>query len=141
MATRMQQRRGTAADWAAANPVLADGEIGFVTDTGEFKLGNGSTAWNALPAPYIPKGLADAIGDLLVGTADNTVGRLPSGTVGQRLTTQADGSLAWETPVPSVPVSVVDAKGDLIVGTANDTVARLARGTTGQRLTVEADGS
>ena len=48
MATRMQQRRGTAAQWTAANPVLAAGEIGFETDTSKFKMGNGSSAWTAL---------------------------------------------------------------------------------------------
>ena len=44
----MQQRRGTAAQWTAANPVLAAGEIGFETDTNKFKMGNGSSAWSAL---------------------------------------------------------------------------------------------
>ena len=48
MATRMQQRRGTAAQWTAANPVLAAGEIGFETDTSKFKMGNGSSVWSAL---------------------------------------------------------------------------------------------
>ena len=48
MATRMQQRRGTAAQWTAANPVLAAGEIGFETDTNKFKMGNGSSTWTAL---------------------------------------------------------------------------------------------
>ncbi len=48
MATRMQQRRGTAAQWTAANPILAAGEIGFETDTNKFKMGNGSSTWTAL---------------------------------------------------------------------------------------------
>ena len=48
MATRMQQRRGTAAQWTAANPTLAAGEIGFETDTVKFKVGNGSSAWASL---------------------------------------------------------------------------------------------
>jgi hypothetical protein len=48
MATRMQQRRGTAAQWTAANPVLAAGEIGFETDTNKFKIGNGSSTWGNL---------------------------------------------------------------------------------------------
>ena len=48
MATRMQQRRGTAAQWTAANPILAAGEIGFETDTNKFKMGNGSSTWSAL---------------------------------------------------------------------------------------------
>lgn len=45
---RYQIRRGTAAQWSAANPVLASGEMGFETDTSRFKLGNGSTAWSGL---------------------------------------------------------------------------------------------
>ncbi len=44
----MQQRRGTAAQWTAANPVLAAGEIGFETDTNKFKMGNGTSTWSAL---------------------------------------------------------------------------------------------
>jgi hypothetical protein len=48
MATRIQLRRGTAAAWTAANPVLADGEIGVETDTRFYKIGNGVTAWTAL---------------------------------------------------------------------------------------------
>jgi len=48
MATRMQQRRGTAAQWTAANSTLAAGEIGFETDTNKFKIGNGSSNWAAL---------------------------------------------------------------------------------------------
>jgi hypothetical protein len=48
MATRMQQRRGTAEQWTAANPILAAGEIGFETDTNKFKIGNGATAWTAM---------------------------------------------------------------------------------------------
>ncbi len=48
MATRMQQRRGTAAQWTSANPILAAGEIGFETDTGKFKIGNGSSTWSSL---------------------------------------------------------------------------------------------
>lgn len=49
MATRMQQRRGTAAEWTSANPVLGAGEIGFETDTNKFKIGDDSTAWSSLP--------------------------------------------------------------------------------------------
>ena len=44
----MQQRRGTAAQWTAANPILAAGEIGFETDTSKFKMGNGSSNWASL---------------------------------------------------------------------------------------------
>ena len=45
---RMQQRRDTAAGWTSADPVLLTGELGYETDTGYFKLGDGSTAWSSL---------------------------------------------------------------------------------------------
>lgn len=48
MAVRIQFRRGTAAEWSAANPVLAAGELGYETDTAKFKLGNGTDTWDDL---------------------------------------------------------------------------------------------
>jgi hypothetical protein len=48
MARKLQLRRGTAAQWTTSNPILAQGEPGFETDTGRFKIGNGSTAWSSL---------------------------------------------------------------------------------------------
>jgi len=48
MATRMQQRRGTAQQWTDADPILAAGEIGFETDTNQFKIGDGVNAWSDL---------------------------------------------------------------------------------------------
>ena len=56
MATLIQFRRGTAAAWTTANPILHAGELGFETDTEKFKIGNGTTHWvdltygNDLPA-------------------------------------------------------------------------------------------
>ena len=41
-------RRDTTEAWAAANPVLADGEPGLNTTLGLVKYGNGITAWNSL---------------------------------------------------------------------------------------------
>lgn len=72
MATTIQNRRGTAAEWTTANPVLSDGEVGFERDTNQVKIGNGVTAWNALGyfAPVGEGGLTD------VGVED-----LPSGAV------------------------------------------------------------
>jgi hypothetical protein len=46
--TQFQFRRGTAAQWTAANPILASGEFGFETDTLKAKLGDGVTAWTSL---------------------------------------------------------------------------------------------
>lgn len=48
MATRMQQRRGTAAQWTSADPILEAGEIGFESDTSKFKMGDGVNQWSDL---------------------------------------------------------------------------------------------
>ena len=48
MATKIQLRRDTAANWTTVNPTLFAGEVGFETNTGKFKIGNGSSAWSAL---------------------------------------------------------------------------------------------
>jgi len=48
MATKIQIRRDAAANWTSANPILSDGEMGYETDTGYMKIGDGSTAWASL---------------------------------------------------------------------------------------------
>ncbi len=48
MPVQIQSRRGTAASWTAANPVLASGEFGYETDTAQFKIGDGSSTWAGL---------------------------------------------------------------------------------------------
>lgn len=51
-------RSGTAAQWTAANPVLAASEIGWETDTRSGKVGDGTTAWSSLPYSLGPLGAA-----------------------------------------------------------------------------------
>lgn len=48
MAERIQIRRDIAANWTNVNPTLANGEMGWETDTGYIKVGDGTTAWNSL---------------------------------------------------------------------------------------------
>lgn len=48
MAT-IKLRRGTAAEWAIANPILADSEPGYEKDTRKEKRGDGVTPWLDLP--------------------------------------------------------------------------------------------
>lgn len=47
--TTFKVKRGTAARWAEVNPILAQGEPGFVYDTNQLKIGDGITPWNNLP--------------------------------------------------------------------------------------------
>lgn len=46
---KIQLRRGEAVEWSTANPILLAGEIGYITDTGDIKIGDGTNHWNALP--------------------------------------------------------------------------------------------
>jgi len=48
MATKIQLRRDTAADWTSNNPTMAAGEFGWESNTNRFKIGDGATAWNSL---------------------------------------------------------------------------------------------
>ena len=48
----IQYRRGTASQWAADNPVLANGEPGFEENTGVLRIGNGTDNWLDLPEDF-----------------------------------------------------------------------------------------
>lgn len=71
--TSLRLRRGTAAQWTSANPVLSDGEPGVESDTGNIKVGDGTTAWSslsyALSSRYVSKADEEyrwlGIGDLV----------------------------------------------------------------------------
>lgn len=80
MATRMQQRRGTAAQWATANPVLADGEVGYETDTRIIKIGDGVTSWTALRSGYLSLRGGDTITPSGVGVVALTIALLSGQT-------------------------------------------------------------
>lgn len=49
MSTKIQLRRDTAANWAATNPVLSQGEAGYDITNNILKIGNGTASWNTLP--------------------------------------------------------------------------------------------
>jgi hypothetical protein len=83
--TQIQVRRGTAAQWTSANPILAAGEQGFETDTLKLKIGNGSTAWNSLG--YVATGAVGTVTSVVAGTG------LTGGTI------TSTGTIALSTPV------------------------------------------
>lgn len=70
MAVRIQFRRGTAAEWTAANPTLAVGELGHETDTGQFKIGTGSADWanlsySSISESYLESYVDNAVSNLI----------------------------------------------------------------------------
>jgi len=119
MATRMQQRRGTAAQWTAANPVLAAGELGYETDTNEFRIGDGVNTWSSL-SPF--KNLEDLGGSLddyiLVTTKGEPDGVASLDGNGFIPVSQLPDSAALDAEVSSVVAAAVSNKqGTLSTGT------------------------
>jgi hypothetical protein len=120
----------------------ADMDFAFITpnvgDLTEVQAGVGiSVASGTGPIPIITNSSTDLIttaGDLLYGTAADTVARLGIGAAGRVLKVNS-GATAPEWAVDPT-TDVVTTAGDLIYGTAADTVARLGIGTAGQVLKV-----
>jgi hypothetical protein len=92
MADLIQFRRDTSANWTSSNPILANGEFGYETNTGKGKVGNGTTAWNNLSYSFF-SGTGNLVagtgvtlsGDLvdrLVGTGDVTINATATGGIG-----------------------------------------------------------
>jgi hypothetical protein len=78
--TQIKLRRGTSAQWTAANPTLSAGEAGLETDTGQMKFGNGANTWLTLPY-FIPNHVHDAAA-ITTGTLDPL--RIPLASGGQQ---------------------------------------------------------
>lgn len=89
----MQQRRDTAANWTGQNPTLLNGELGYESDTGKWKVGTGSTAWTGLAYTVWSKLSAyPFVNADIASTAEIAVSKLANGTARQLLQTDAGGT-------------------------------------------------
>jgi hypothetical protein len=115
-----KQRTDTAANWTSANPTLLAGEIGIESDTGYWKVGDGSTVWNSLgylgviPSSgtyplsqlIMPLGTAGAppltfVGDLNTGIYSPGADQVAISTAGSgRLFVDASGNIGINTASP-----------------------------------------
>lgn len=98
------------------------------------------TTLSTLDVDAIPETIVNAKGDIIVGTAADTVTRIAVGSNDQILTADSSqiSGVKWAAaPSSGISPNTVDAKGDLLVGTADNTVARLAVGSNGQVLTAD----
>ena len=85
--TTIKFRRDTSANWTSVNPIPAQGEPCYETDTGKLKIGNGSD--NYVTLPYVSGG-GGSSGDLPIATA-TTLGGIK---VGDNLSITEDGTLS-----------------------------------------------
>lgn len=85
--TTIKFRRDTSANWTSVNPIPAQGEPCYETDTGKLKIGNGSDSYTILP--YVSDG-GGSSGDLPIATA-TTLGGIK---VGNNLSITEDGTLS-----------------------------------------------
>jgi hypothetical protein len=160
-ATIIQLRRDSSSNWTAANPVLAQGEIGWETNTGKLKIGDGATAWSSLAYNY--NGITPITGTgtqyyLPVWTAAGTQGALAAtGSSGAPLISGgSSANPAWASylfsgtaaatytfPGSSKTLMANDgsnftlgsqAIGDLIYASSTTAVSRIAAVAAGQPL-------
>lgn len=91
---QMMQRRDTAANWAASNPVLLEGELGLVLDQpNSYKVGDGSTPWNSLPLRGFDGNIVQELGD----SATSVISQAGiSGLIAEQNTKLAQLSQEWQ---------------------------------------------
>lgn len=89
---KIQFRRGIASQWTSVNPVLSSGEPGYETDTGFYKIGDGTTAWNDLDYEGT-SGAVDSVNGQ-TGTVSLTADDIPNGTTAKQYTATEKTKLA-----------------------------------------------
>jgi hypothetical protein len=122
--TQIQIRRGTASQWTSANPTLASGEFGYESDTGKFKLGNGSTAWTSLS--YQGAGTVTSItaGTGLSGGAITTSGTITidTATTVDVSTAQTLTNKTLTTPTLTLSTTTNSAEGRIAWDSTSDKI-------------------
>ena len=113
VAQRMWQRRDTAANWTAKNPVMAAGEIGVemgATSTApqKFKIGNGVSTWTQLAYA----GSVDSTGT--VWWSSTSAPAAGTGSVGDFHLNTSNGDIYRKTAAStwSLQMNIKGAKGD-----------------------------
>jgi hypothetical protein len=110
--TLIQHRTSPTADWIAANPVLALGEIGVDSTLNKFKIGDGTSTWSILAyqgATGAPgtQGATGPTGPAGIGTQG---AQGIQGATGPTGPTGSQGSAAAFTPSNSAPSNPVQGQ-------------------------------
>ena len=151
MATRMQQRRGTASQWTTANPILNAGEIGWESDTNSFKIGDGTNTWSNLDYFIDETSLDTTLGDYVetadlgvangVATLDGSgkltssqipdIGEITADTMNDVLVASTGVTKVYDDPNSTITLSIGQAVGTTSNVTFNTVTANLTGNVTG----------
>ena len=154
MATRMQQRRGTAQQWTDADPRLESGEIGFETDTNQFKIGDGVNVWSDLSYFKNLEDLGASLDDYalanLIGAANgiaslNDLGKIPTSQLPDALSFDAEVtnavSTAMATEVADRNSAISTARSNAIAVASADATSKANAAQTAAEATASADAT
>jgi hypothetical protein len=140
MATRMQQRRGTASQWTSSNdgdgPILNAGEIGWESDTNKFKIGDGVSYWADLTyfvdaTDVIASSLGSYLQDSDVGAVSGIAGLdasknliVPGASIIVEGTTDngSETTLTVTDPTADRTITFPDATGTVVLRDSTDTL-------------------
>jgi len=128
MSSKILLRRGTAAEWSSANPILGTGELGIETDTLKIKIGNGSSTWSQLSsyANVTPAQLTSQINSL-ISAAPSTLDTL------NELAAAINNDASFSTTVNNLLTGKVSKSGgDTITPTTTSTIGLTLASPVGQ---------
>ena len=128
MSSKILLRRGTAAQWSSANPILGIGELGIETDTLKIKIGNGSSTWSQLSsyANVTPAQLTSEINNL-ISAAPATLDTL------NELAAAINNDASFSTTVNNLLTGKVSKSGgDTITSSTASTVGLIVKAAASQ---------
>jgi hypothetical protein len=118
MANLIKPRRDTSTNWSSANPTLASGEIAFDTTTKQFKVGDGSTAWNSLAyATETPSGAqskADTAESDAISSAASDATTKVSTHAGLTATHGVSGAIVGTSDTQSLTNKTIDGNSNTL---------------------------
>ena len=127
MATKIQLRRDTKANWETADPILMAGEVALETDTRRHKIGNGTDTYTALPYALLNETFSATI------TTTWTGAEAPFSQV-----VSIPGLLATDNPIVDIDLSgALDYEAEGVIKTEWAKIYRIVAGL--DQITVYAD--
>ena len=137
--TTIRLRRGTSAQWSAADPVLAEGEPGYDTTLGVLAIGDGTSSWSELPkyVDVIPADVPTAFIANAQGGRASAIAAMATDPKNSHVEGRNTSAHGWSNHVEGTS-SLADGKishaeGNTCICSANDAHAEGNRTVAGRR--------